>query len=124
MSSMAPLRALEEDALARLPGAVEPVPDRRGEGQQPGRDCQQAPLKLGCVRIGYLEAAPERVVMQQQLAQPGPERLDVAQIAEADRAAPDLVLVGRADARAPWCRAWRGRAPAPAPGRARGGSAG
>ena len=95
-----PLRALEEDALALLPGAVEPVPDRRGEGQQAGREREQGVLQLGGVRIGNPEAAPERVVMQQQLAEPGPERFDIAQVAEAYGAAADLVLVGRADAAA------------------------
>ena len=95
-----PLRALEEDALALLPGAVEPVPDRRREGQQAGCDRQQGLLELGGVGIRYPEAAPKRVVMEQQLAEPGPQGLDVAQIAETDGAAADLVLVGRADAAA------------------------
>ena len=36
--------------------------------------------------------------MEQQLAEPGPERLHVAQVAKPDGAAADLVLVGRADA--------------------------
>ena len=87
----------------RLPSCrapVEPAPDRGREAEQPGRDGQQVRLQLGGVGVGDPEAAPERVVMEQQLAEARPERLPIAQVAEPDRAAPDLVLVGRTDAAA------------------------
>ena len=57
------------------------------------------------------EAAPERIVVEQQLAEAGPQRLDIAQVAEADRARrarPCPRRPGRCRGR--WCRAWPGTA--------------
>ena len=48
--------------------------------------------------LGQADAAAQRVVMRQQPVDLGAERRQVGQIHEADGAAADLVLVGRADA--------------------------
>ncbi len=85
-------------ALAALVG--EHLPDRRGIGQHLGRHLGELGAEGGAVdRVGA-EAAAERVVVGEQAVEAGLQRRGVAEVGDADRAAADLVLVGRADAAA------------------------
>src|SRR5262249_39379599 len=54
--------------------------------------------ELATVDLGRRQAAQQRVVVQQYLVDAPIERFGVGEIADPDRAAPNLVLVGRADA--------------------------
>ena len=94
------LRALEQDALPGPARLVQALPHRLHMRQDARRQRQQ-PSSSACLleRLGA-QAAQQRVVVQQQLVQLVGQRLRLGQVAHADGAAGDLVLVGRADAAA------------------------
>ena len=94
------LRALEEDALALAALVGEDPPDRGGVGEDLGRDLGQLGAQCGAVDGGGAEAGAERVVVGEEAVEAGVEGRRVAEVGDADRAAADLVLVGRADAAA------------------------
>ena len=79
-------------------GQRQAFPDRFGEGQDFRRQLQQAGQQLGLVEGRRAETGQQRVVVQQQLVELGGQRFRLGQIADADRAAGHLVLIGRADA--------------------------
>ena len=92
------LRALEQDALALAALEVEQPPHRFGVGQQLRR--QRGQLLQDCRAVDFLqiEAAAQRVVMRQQPVDLVRQRIEIGEIHQPDRAAADLVLIGRADA--------------------------
>ena len=92
------LRTFVEDPPALPSRAVEPAPHGRRVGEKAGGNGQQVALQRARGRVSDPEAAAQGVVVEQELAQTGPERFRVAQVAEADGTAPRLVLVSRADA--------------------------
>ena len=94
------LRPLEQHPLAALHRLVEQLPGRLGIGQDLRRDRLQRSEDL--VRPGFrqAEAAAQGRVVRQQPVDLGLQRLAVGEVGDADRAAADLVLVGRADAAA------------------------
>src|SRR5258708_4162096 len=94
------LRALEQDALAGAARLVEAVPDDVGERQHLGRDVQQRLQQRRALHLGRIEAAQQGIVMQQQMVELVAEAGGVGEVAQAYGAAPDLVLIGRADAAA------------------------
>ena len=95
-----PLRPLEEDALARGARLGEFLPDGRGIGQDLRRDLEQLRAQLGPVHRLGAEALAERVVVGEQPVEARVERRFVGEVGDADRAPPDLVLIGRSNATA------------------------
>ena len=63
-----------------------------------GAISRQLALQHIALDLGLAEPAPQRVVVHQQAVDLGAQRAEVLQVLRADGAAPDLVLVGRADA--------------------------
>ena len=92
------LRALEQDALAGAPLRIEQRPDRVGEGQHLGGDRLELVEQLAAVDLGDAEPAAQRVVMREQPLDLGLQDRRILQVDDADGAAADLVLIGRADA--------------------------
>jgi hypothetical protein len=94
------LRALEQDALALAALEVEEPPHRLGIGQEFWR--QRGELGQNALAVDLFEVQPaaQRVVMRQQPVDLVREGIEVCQIHQADGAAADLVLIGRADAAA------------------------
>ena len=94
------LGALEENATPQLARLIEPFPNPIGEGQDLRRDLQQ--LGNDFIPIIFLDAQSpgQGVVMHQQRVHPGRQQIRIRQIANPNRATPDLVLVGRTDAAA------------------------
>ena len=81
-------------------GVVEQAPHRAGIGQDVRRDRGQRGEQLAAIDLGLAEPAQQRVVVQQRVVDAPFERLWIGEIAHPDRAAPDFVLVSRADAAA------------------------
>ena len=94
------LGALEQDAAAGALQLGQAQPDRLGEGQQLGRQGGELGQQRLAVDLLDAEAAAQRVVVEQQLVDLGRQGVGVGEVADADRAARHLVLVGRADAAA------------------------
>ncbi len=94
------LRALEQDAVAALARLVEKLPDGLDVGRDLRRDLAQLRKQLRAVDLIGAHAAEQRVVMQQQRFDLRIQRGGIEQVADADGAARDLVLIGRADAAA------------------------
>ncbi len=92
------LRAFEQDAPAAPPRLVEGDPDGPGELQHELGDLAQIALEAGAVDAGPAEAGAQRVVMGADAVELGAESAEMGEIADPDRAAADLVLIGRADA--------------------------
>ena len=92
------LRALEQDLGARAADLLEALPHRLGKAQHEGRDFAQFLEQRGAVHRRLAEACAQRVVVGAEAVKLGFERVEMRQIANADRAAADLVLVSRADA--------------------------
>ena len=94
------LRALEQDALALAALEVEQPPYRFGIGQQLGRQRGQFLQDALAVDLFEIEPAAQRVVMRQQAVDLVRQRVEIGEVHQADGAAADLVLIGRADAAA------------------------
>ena len=92
------LRALEQDALALAALEVEQPPHRFGVRQKLRRQRGQFLQDSGAVDFLEIEAAAQRVVMRQQPVDLVRQRVEIGEIHQPDRAAADLVLIGRADA--------------------------
>ena len=118
------LRALEQDAPAGAPRFVEVAPDRAGEGQHEIGDRGEVAAEALAVDRRLAEAGAERVVVGAQAVELGVEFVQMGKVADADRAAADLVLIGRADAAAGGADLARARWRPRAARRGRGGSAG
>ena len=85
----------------RLPRAlrlVERDPDRPGEAKHEFGDLAEVALQPGAVDRRLAEAGAKRVVMGAEAVDLRPEMAEMGEVADPDRAAPDLVLIGRADA--------------------------
>src|SRR5581483_2639462 len=93
-----PLRALEQDALALTPLCIEQSPYRIDVRQNLRRDLAELPAQLVGRDFRLAEPSPQGVVMGEDALDLGLERRQVLQVHDADRAPPDLVLIGRADA--------------------------
>ena len=91
------LRALEEDALAGTALVFEQIPYRVHERQNFRRDGEQLVAQARRLDLRQAETAPQRIVMRQRPRDLVVERIGFGEVHEADRAAPDLVLVGGAD---------------------------
>ena len=92
------LRALEQDALALAALVVEQRPHRIHEGQDLGRDPRELVVHVLRAAFGKPEAAAQRIVMVNEALDLAAERREIVEVAEADGAPADLVLVGRTDA--------------------------
>ena len=92
------LRAFEQDAAALAPRLVEQPPHRLGIGQDARRDRAQLGEQLAAVDLRLVEPAQQRVVVQQQRFEPRLRAPRVGEVADPDRPAPDLVLIGGTDA--------------------------
>ena len=92
------LRAFEQDALALAQRLVEVAPDRLGEGQDEVGDLGEVVLQALAVDRRLAEAGAQRVVMRAQAVELRAEIVELGEVADADRAAADLVLIGRPDA--------------------------
>jgi hypothetical protein len=94
------LRALEQDALARLAGIVEDAATPVGIGQHLAARVSSCLLSNVTRRStsSIAEPAAQRVVMAAGASILAVERVAVEQVAQADGAAADLVLIGGADA--------------------------
>ena len=92
------LGAFEQDPLAVAAGLVEIPPDGAGEGQNEVRDVGQVGAEALAVDRRLAEAGAKRVVMGAQAVELRAELAEMGEIADPDRAAPDLVLIGGADA--------------------------
>ena len=98
------LRALEQDALALAALDVEQPPHRFGIGQKLRRQRGQFLQDARAVDLFQIEPAAQRVVMRQQAVDLVRQRVEIGEVHQPDRAAADLVLIGRARCRAAWCR--------------------
>ena len=92
------LRALEQDALAGAPLAIEQLEGRRHIGQNLRRDAHQFVLDRRRRGRRQAHAAPQRLVMGEQPRDLVVERVGLGEIHQADRPAADLVLISRANA--------------------------
>ena len=77
---------------------VERHPHRLGELQHEIGDLAEVALEPGAVDAGLAEAGAQRVVMGADAVELRPELAEMGEVADPDRAAADLVLIGRADA--------------------------
>ena len=93
-----PLGALEEDALAGPAGLIQPLPHAAGVGQDLRRDIAQLLENIFLFDLLGAEAAEKGIVVKEKLIEPCFEARGVRQITDANRTAPYLVFVGRADA--------------------------
>ncbi len=94
------LRALEQDAPALAPLFVEQRPHRVHVGQHLGRHRGELVVERARRDLVHAEPAAQRIVMRQQAVDLAVEHLQIGKIHQPDRAAADLVLIGRADAAA------------------------
>src|SRR5205085_12147711 len=92
------LWALEQYPLALAPLAAEQRPDGVHEWQHLRGDTHEVVVDGSARYLGQAEAAPQRVVMCEQSVDLAAQAFEIGEIHQADRAAPDLVLVGRTDA--------------------------
>jgi len=119
------LRALEQQVLARLVGVVQRARHVGDQGHQARRERQRFIESLPEVDFRLLvPVLQDEIMVFEQLLQFLREACRLEQVLKPDRAARDLVLVGRADTRARWCRFSARPSSARAPGRARRGTAG
>ena len=85
----------------RLPRAqrrVEVAPHRLGEGQHEAGDVGEVVQQPLAVDRRLAEAGAQRIVVGAQAVELRPEFAEMREVADADRAAADLVLIRRADA--------------------------
>jgi hypothetical protein len=94
------LRAFEQHALAGAQRDVEVAPHGSGERQHEVGDLRQVAAQPLAVHRRLVEARPQRVMVRAQAVEQRVEFVEVGEVADADRAAADLVLVGGADAAA------------------------
>ena len=92
------LRAFEQDLPAAAAAPVEVAPDRSREGQHETGDLAQVASKRVAIDRRLVEAGAQRVVMRAQAVEQRVEVFELGEIADANRAAADLVLIGGADA--------------------------
>ena len=92
------LRALEQNALALAALVVEQPPHRFGVRQKFRRQRGQFLQNSPAVDFFEIETAAQRIVMRQQTIDLVRQRVEIGEIHQPDRAAADLVLVGRSDA--------------------------
>ena len=93
-----PLRALEKDALSRAPRLGQHFPHRTGIGPDLRGNLDQ--LRLEGRRIDRLQPQPgaQRIVMRKKPPDPQVERCFIKKVCHPDRAAANLVFIGRTDA--------------------------
>ena len=82
----------------RAPRLVERHPDRPRELQHEIGDPAEVALEPGAVDPLLAEAGAQRVVMGADAVELRAQRAEMGEVADPDRAAADLVLIGRADA--------------------------
>ncbi len=118
------LRAFEQDPLAAAQRHIEVAPNRLGEGQDEIGDFGEVVAQPLAVDRRLAEAGAERVMVGAQPVELRVEIVEMGEVANADRAAPDLVLIGRADAAPRRADLARARGVLAQARRGRGGSAG
>ena len=118
------LRAFEQDAAAGAARFVEVAPHRAGEGQHEIGDRGEVAAEALAVDRRLAEAGAERVVVGAEAVELRVEFAQMSEVADADRAAADLVLIGRADAAAGGADLARAAGVFAQARRDRGGSAG
>ena len=94
------LRALKQDALARLAQLVQDFPDRLGILQDLGGDGAQIGQNRRAVDRAKAQPGAQRVVVHKRAVDAQLQRLVIGQIRHADDATADLVLVAGPDAAA------------------------
>ena len=85
----------------RLPARlrlVEVAPDGLGEAQHEVGDFGEVTLQAVAVDRRLAEAGAQRIMVGAEAIEQGVEPVEVREVADADGAAADLVLIGRADA--------------------------
>ena len=92
------LRAFEQNALALTAFGVEQRPHRIHIRQHLRRQLGEIIVDRGGQNFSEAVAAAQCIVMRQQAVDLGQKRRQVGEIHEADGAAADFVLIGRADA--------------------------
>ena len=92
------LGAFEQDPRSAPAQLDQPQPDRLGVGQEARRERVQSIDQLARSDGRLAECDPKRIVVQEEVVDLAPEQVWIGEIADANRAARDLVLVGRADA--------------------------
>ena len=93
------LRAFEQDAAAARPRLVERLPHRPREGKHGIRRSRRGRASSAlAVDRRLAEAGAQRIVMRAEAVELRAELAEMGEVADADRAAADLVLIGRADA--------------------------
>ena len=92
------LRALEQDLAAAAQRRVEIAPHGLGERQHEIGDCGQVAAQPFAVDRRFLEAGAQRIMMRAQAVEQRVELVEMGEVADADRPAPNLVLISRADA--------------------------
>jgi len=92
------LRALEEDSAPGEPRLVQRLPDGPRELQHELGDLAEVALQPPAIDAGLAEAGAECVVMRADSVELRAERAEMGEVADPDRAAPDLVLISGADA--------------------------
>jgi len=92
------LCAFEQDTLAIAARFVEPFPNRLGILQHAVGYFLQVIEQPLAVDGRFAEARPERVMVCAQPVKLRSQIIEMREIADPDRAAPDLVLIGRSDA--------------------------
>jgi len=94
------LRAFEQNLAAVATLFFQHAPRRLGVGQNFRRDRDQLRLQRSGIDIGELQPRTERRVMREQAIDLPIQRIGIGEIVDANGAAADLILVGRADAAA------------------------
>ena len=92
------LRALEQNALAFAALEIEQPPHRFRIGQQLRRQRGELLQYSLAADFFQIEAAAQRVVVRQQPLDLVRQRIEIGEVHQPNRAAADLVLIGRADA--------------------------
>ena len=94
------LRALEQDPPAAPSGLVEVAPYRPRERQYELGDFGEVVLEPLAIDRWLAEAGAQGIMVRAQAVEQRVEFVEMGEIAHADGAAADLVLIGRADAAA------------------------
>ena len=89
---------LEQDAAAAAPGLVEVAPHRAGERQHEAGDGAEVVFQPLAIDRRLAEPGAQRVMVGTEAVEQGVKLVEMGEVAHPDRAPPDLVFIGRADA--------------------------
>jgi len=94
------LRPFEQDARAGLAHFLQSLPHRLGKLQHEGRNLAQVCQQAFAVNRRLIETGAQSIMMRTETIELRFEVIEMRQVAHPDRAAADLVLIGRADSAA------------------------